>query len=530
MASLQPALSPERSRASDASDLPLYLAWLAVLILSIAFFLANVWQGIGIYVDSTRYMGLSPFAYDAPVYHWMLVGGHALGFSFAAVATFLGAIFLVANVSLIFALIARATQGWAFAFAGTALIAFSPQFVTLHSGAISEPPFLLFALLTLWAILDYFESGKLRWLIVAAVVLAVGSLTRFTLPPLGAAIACVMLLDPKATLRQKARDIAILGGLSGFLFFTWVVISQLEVGRSIGRDLWFYGTMGAAEWRSSFEAVGAWVLPKPAPIPARLLIVLAVVCFAAWRWWLDLRSLRRQTSNGIADAAIALPLILAPFFVFYLAFVGLSVSIEANLSLNGRYAFPAYVILVMLVAIQASKLTRDVLAERLALYALAALAVVMWGSHLVRTSVRTIDVAREGYGFQSLQWRNSPTMAAIKALPADVRIYSNAPDVVAYLSGRKAEFIPHEKLLRTNMPEPGNSVEKQLRELGDQAASGEVAVAFFDAIDWRFYLASEQTIADGLPLELVGSFADGKLYRLIPAALSTEPIEGSPHD
>lgn len=515
MASLfsTPALS--RSRDSGTTQATLLLAWLAVLIPSIGLFVANTWQGIGIYIDSTRYMGLSPVGYDAPMYHWLLVGGHALGFSFDAVALFLAAIFVVANVSLIFALVARATKGWVFAFVGTALIAFSPQFVTMHTGALSEPPFLLCVLLTLWAILNYFENGRLSWLIAAALLIAIGSLTRFTMPPLGAAIAGVFLLDPRRELAAKVRDIAILGGLSGLLFFSWVVISQLEVGRSIGRDLWFYGTMGPAEWRASFGAMAAWILPKPAPFSLRILAVLAVVCFAGWRWLITARQLRRDPEVGIDDAAISLPLVLGAFFVFYLAFVGLSVSIEANLSLTGRYAFPAYVLLVMLVSIEASKLSRDILVERLALYSLAALSVVVLGGHLVRTSVRTIEVAREGYGFQSIQWRNSPTMATVEALPAGTRIYSNAPDVIAYMTGRTAQFIPHEKQLRTNLPEPGNPLEKQLGRVREEANSGEIAVVFFDGIDWRFYLADEQVLAARLPAMLVGSFADGRVYRVV---------------
>ncbi|KRA84435.1 glycosyltransferase family 39 protein [Altererythrobacter sp. Root672] len=515
MATLFPTQASTRSRDSSATNRQLILAWLAVLIPSIGLFIANTWQGIGIYIDSTRYMGLSPVGFDAPMYHWLLVGGRALGFTFDQVAMFFAAIFIVANVSLVFALIARATKGWVFAFAGTALIAFSPQFVTLHTGALSEPPFLLCVLLTLWAILNYFESERLSWLIISALLIAVGSLTRFTMPPLGAAIACVILLVPGRALAAKIKDIAILGGLSGVLFFTWVVISQLEVGRSIGRDLWFYGTMGPAEWRASAGAMAAWVLPKPAPFSIRFLAVLTVICFAAWRWLLTARQLRRDPEAGVDDAAISLPLILGAFFVFYLAFVGLSVSIEANLSLTGRYAFPAYALLVMLVSIEASKLTRDVLVERVALYGLAALSVVVLAGHLVRTSSRTIEVAREGYGFQSIQWRNSPTMAKVRTLPAGTRIYSNAPDVIAYMTGRTAGFSPHEKQLRTNLPEPGNPLEKQLGRIREEANSGEIAIVFFDGIDWRFYLADEQVVAASLPVTLVGDFADGRVYRLV---------------
>ncbi|MBO9518183.1 MAG: glycosyltransferase family 39 protein [Porphyrobacter sp.] len=526
MATLSPttqAVHP--GRASSASNVKLLLAWLAVMIPAFALFVANTWQGIGIYIDSTRYMGLSPVGFDAPVYHWLLVGGHALGFSFDQVALFWAAIFVVANVSLIFALIARATRGWVFALAGTALIAFSPQFVTLHTGALSEPPFVMCVLLTLWAILNFFESERRLWLVIAALLIAIGSLTRFTMPPLGAAIACVILLNPKRSFPAKIGDIAILGGLSGALFFLWVGISQMEVGRSIGRDLWFYGTMGAAEWRSSFGAMAAWVLPKPAPFSLRILVVLAVVCFGAWRWLVTARQLRRDPEAGVDDPAISLPLILGAFFVLYLAFVGLSVSIEANLSLTGRYAFPAYVLLVMLVSIEASKLSRRNFVERLALYGLAALSVVVLGGHIVRTSARTLDVAREGYGFQSLQWRHSPTMAMVKTLPPDTRIYSNAPDVIAYMTGRTAQFSPHEKQLRTNLPEPGNPLERQIQRVQQEARSGEIAIVFFDGIDWRFYLADEQVLAARLPATLVGSFADGRVYRVAAAGNG-----GAPHD
>lgn len=512
-----------KSTSPPAQRLGAPIAALALIVASLVVFALNARNGIGIFTDSTRYMGINPWPYDAPVYHWMLMGGQALGAAFTTTATIVAIATIVANVGLIFALIQRTTGDWRYSTIGTALIAFSPQFVTLHSSAMSEAPFISFLLVTIWYALNYFETGSRRSLLLASAFLGIATLTRFPGPALGAAIAAVILFDRRLTMRQRWTDIILLASVGGTLFFIWVIGAQMTQGRSIGRELWFYGNMGKAEWWNSLRAMLAWVLPDKFGIGLRALLLACVLLFAGWQEGRQYNRFRSANAPALLEARSALLIVLALFFVFYMIFMVLSTSLEANLSLTGRYAFPAYVILVMLLTTQAHELSRTVPAERVMWVALVGLAVVVLAGHSVRTAARTGEVYKKGYGYQSDMWRKSPTAKTLRILPKGVKIYSNGPDIIGYLTDRTAAFSPHERMLRTDKPEPGNPLSKQLARIRAEAEKEPVYIVYFNNIDWRFYLASEKQLLEGLPLTLVAQPDDGKIYRVDPHSPTPQP-------
>lgn len=499
---------------------PAALACAALVLVSFVLFLLNIHQGIGIFTDSTRYMGISVREYDAPVYHWMLMLGHGAGLTLTAGATLIAELALVANVVLIFALLQKATRHWRYSAAGTALIVLLPQFVTLHSSAMSEPPFLTFLLATIWTGLAWLESGSRRMLIACSMLLGLATLTRFSAPPLGAALALIILLDPRRTIRRRLEYNALLLAVGGALFFAWVIISNMTVGRSIGRKLWFYGTMGPAEWWSSLEVMAAWILPTAVPMAIRVPLLAFLIGFAGWQVVRQVRLLRSADAEQSIETGTWLQLILGLFFLFYMGFMVLSTAIEANLTLTSRYAFPACVALAMLLTLQVHEMGQSARSQagrgkpNPLWIGLVLLGGIVCVSHATRTATRTAEVYRNGYGYQSIGWRSSPTIAAARGLPANVRIYSNGPDIIAYLANRKASFIPHVQMLRTNLPEPGNPMSSQIDRLRVGAQEEPVYLVIFDKVDWRFYLAAEAALVKALMLPAPRRFSDGRIYRV----------------
>jgi hypothetical protein len=492
---------------------PGFLACLGLVLISLLLFALNTRHGIGIYVDTLRYMELSPVNWDAPVYPWMLKLGKGLGISVLTAASIVAVLTLCANIVLAFSLINRASGDWRFATVGCALIAFSPQFVNFHASAMSEAPFIMFLLLTIWTALNYLENSDRIWLIASSLLLCVATLTRFTAPPLGIAIAALILCDPRLSTKRRWTDAALLAGVGGGLFFAWVGYSQLTAGRSIGRVLAFYGNMGQAEWLGDLKTVAAWLFPDKVGLELRVALLLGLLGFAAWMLPKQLKLWRGGRDQSL-PSSVPLTLILGLFFIGYLAFVYLSTSIEANLSLTGRYAFPAYCILVMLITVLASSLERS---QQGLLLTLAILAGAMLVSHSVRSAVRTSEVYRDGFGFHHSEWRTSPTMDAVGRLPSNAKIYSNGPDVITFLLGRQAHMSPADRQPRTDLPDPGTSLEIELGRVREDAGQEPVYLVMFDRIDWRFYLASENLLKASLTLVPVETFADGRIYQVDPA-------------
>src|SRR3546814_1370340 len=90
---------------------------------------------------------------------------------------------------------------------------------------------------------------------------------------------------------------------------------------------------------SSLAALMAWLLPEQLPIAARITVFsLALAGGVYLSVWHGRRVLALTRESRVSDAM--LPIVLGLFFIAYLAFMVLATSLEANLSLNTRYAFP----------------------------------------------------------------------------------------------------------------------------------------------------------------------------------------------
>lgn len=499
---------------------PALLAGAALLVASIILFVINTHHGISIEPDSTRYMSISPIAWDAPVYHWLVTGGLPIGIGVQTAAMGIALLTLLINVALIYGLILRGSDSWRLAGVGTALVALAPQFVGLSAAAMSEGPFLSFLLLSVWFTLDYVQSWRRGSLLLSAVMLGLASLTRFTAPPLGAAIVLLLLLDPRRPMKARLADCALVALVSGALFFAWIGWSQESEGRSIGRELAFNGNLGLAEWRANLEAFLAWVLPRGFGLPLRLVLLSLVVGYAgttAWRQLGEWRGVRERAGHE-TGTGLALCVVLALFFLGYLGFVILSTTIEANLFLDGRYALPAYLLLIIVLAVQYARLVRPGLGRSRLQGALLVLAALVLVSHAGRTAIHSLQTWRDGSGFNAVQWRQSPTMAAVRRLPADAVIYANGADVAALLTGRAALMSPQMMDYRLGRPEPGNELPVQLARMRMQARTSPVYLVFYDNMNWRFYLAAEADLVRLLGLPAPTRFADGRIYRVAPTS------------
>lgn len=502
------ATPPHTRRVTDfAAHL---LVWGATAI-SVILFLLNTRHGIGILPDSTRYMGINDHPYDAPLYPYALHIMTALGFGMVEGAQLLGLILVAANTALTAALLLRTTGKWGHAAMGTSLLIALPPFVTLHATAMSEPLYLLLILLSLFAFLHYLKTERRLWLVTCGGLIGLCSLARFTAPPLGAAIALTLLLSPRHDPQRRWRDVLILGLVSAGIFFAWCIPSQIVEGHSIGRELRFFGNMGRQQWFNSLRTMAAWVLPDEAPLALRAgLLVTIIVAGSILVVRHSRATLARAREHKVTGDL--LPITLTFFFLFYMAFMLLSTSIEANLSLNSRYAFPAYVAAALLLTIVVARTdVRDGLYRRMT-GTFGILAAIILAGHALRTAVRTEITFRSGYGYSSVAWSHSPTLAWLAALPSSAILYSNGPDAISYVIGHPAHFTPHHVLLRTGEPDRANPYPRQIAELRRSLAVPGTYVVFLDHVDWRFYLATEPELVRTLNLRLVASEPDGRVY------------------
>jgi len=505
------------ARSAPTATQP-YSQWLdrlgpiAFKLLAALLFLLPTRQGIGIWPDSTRYMNMAATPWDAPLYPALLQLVSWSGIDIVRGAWAIGLVLAMFNPWLIWHILRRSCGRPTYAAFGTALIVISPQTVSLHALAMSEPLFLTLILATFATLIRYIRDDDSRWLIAAGVCIGLASLTRFTGPAVGAAIALFLLIDPRHGFARRVRNIGHILLPSALIFFGWVVLSQELNGRSTGRPLEWLGNMGTREWVASFNALTIWILPNGVPFAIRATLFITALAASLWllvRLWQQMFAAR---SKG-RDAPLLLGVPLAFFFFTYLAFMVLATAIETNLHLNGRYAYPIYCTSIMAAVIALAAARNATGTVRFTHNALVGLGLLMLASHGLRTAERTREAYREGVGYASRQWTTSPTLAAVSRLPEDAVLFSNGADVIGYALRRSARNIPAPFDLRTGRDEASFPYDIQLAQARAALNKGNAYIVFFKGVDWRFYMAPEGELIRQLDLVRVAQFPDGNIYR-----------------
>src|SRR3546814_12303777 len=134
---------------------------------------------------------------------------------------------------------------------------------------MSEPLFSFARLVTLLTLLRYWETEERTWLLACGIGVGAASLVRFPAPPLGAAIAICLLINPRHPLRQRILDACTIAVASGSILLPLTFASEALVGPSSCRPLLVYGNMASAGWMSSPPALVALLSPDHLPPAAR---------------------------------------------------------------------------------------------------------------------------------------------------------------------------------------------------------------------------------------------------------------------
>ncbi len=85
---------------------------------------------------------------------------------------------------------------------------------------------------------------------------------------------------------------------------------------------------------------------------------------------------------------------------------------------------------------------------------------------ILSISIKTPDAIRSaesiqenGLGYTSIQWQKSDTIAFVKSLAKDVKIYSNGSDVLGFLTENQSLSVPRKKFPTTLIANPGYTEE-----------------------------------------------------------------------
>lgn len=510
---------------------PLTITLFASLFLSAAagLLFATRW-GIGLSPDSLAYVGAAdqlrnglgfslptadgghaPLGWYAPLFSAVLAATGFVGLAPPDGARWLHAILFGTNVLLVGLVIHKYTdRSLGASIVGSLLMLSSVDMLRVHSMAWSEPLFLSLTLLGLFMLANHLEDGRMTPLIVSASAIALGCLTRYSgLAVVATGLLCLLLFSRQRR-RAKLVQSAIFLAISTLPMTLWMIRNLYFVGSPTGRKLVYHpvtmdnlrsGAFTMLNWlppRSGQSVVGSIVLLTTIASLLALIILL----------WRSRRGLGKR--RWLEQPCATIVQVSATFVVTYGLFLIASISLfDANTPLDHRILSPAYAPALVCGACLASWLWRSVRWTRGVRVAAGVLCAIVVGSYLVRGVETVADLSRDGRGYASRAWSESEIIQRVRALPPEVRIYSNVPGPVAFLTGRRSHQVPSRLDASTGLVDreyPANLVAMSKR------LQTEGAVLVWIGREQRADQPSEAELREVLSLQLIERVADGAVY------------------
>ena len=418
---------------------------------------------------------------------------------------------------------------WAAIFAA-AVIALSPVTITTHAWLLSEALFILLALGMVWLLAMYLDelrphaaaprrdegvaSTWAGWalLIAAGLVASLGMLTRYAGAALGpAAVLALLVLPRESPWRRRVLDAAVFSLVS--LALPMVQFGRnLVAGGSVANRTIALHPISLDHLKDGVAAVATWIAPlgitgardaanaQPVLAAAAVLLFATIFlsgCALAWRG-------RREAIGRLAGVLVLVIVCFVGLLVFSISFV------DFHTPMDTRVLSPVFAGWIVLAGCVLSwwigPLGRG--HRMIAVAATAVIAAIMaWPSDSLVSRLWT-----EGDGFAHPQWRNSATMAAVRDLPAELQIFTNAPGAVYLLSGRQFIWtVPAEISASSRLPNPQYA--GLMARIDQEIRAGRGVMVWLHRYGRRrAYYPSAEQVRSRLGLRVRRRFNDGAIY------------------
>jgi hypothetical protein len=378
------------------------------------------------------------------------------------------------------------------------LIIFSRDLLSVYSMAWSEHIFILLFVIGSIALAEYVSTKKQSYVILSAILCGVSILSRYSGVFLIPCIMVITFLNEKGNIKSRVAKSLFIGFISAIPIILWLGYLQIFVADDsirqfnihfiqISRILEGYVTI--AQWFSPF------VFPKYAEIFVLLIGMLTTIAvpilFIIYRQKVTAYLLDNK-ENNIWGA------IILSYFVFLVA----SISFFDPLTpLDFRILSPIYPLVVLIMIMVFYKKTN----LQFILYFLVA-AVIIGG---VQFSVFQFE---RGTILAGPEWEKSETIAAVKQLPKESKVFSNAVTAVYVLGERENATLP---LKVTTLKSVNPYYKNEIAEIQSKYENQETYIVFFKpGASISAMYASEKEITSQLSLSKVTELSDGIIFKL----------------
>ena len=448
--------------------------------------------------------GSPPVGNFPPLFPLVLAGVGAFGPDPLTVARYANPVVFGLLVLVVGLVARRLTGSLGLAFAAQLLVLAGADFLAYATSALSEPLFLLLAVLSLVALGGCLRAGRRQGLLLAAALLAAAAcLTRYVAVAVIAAGAAGLVLLAEERRRSWRRAVAF-GAVSVAPLFGWLAWVQSREGRAVNREAVVH-VPGGDYVVDGVRSASSWVTTDILSWPLRGVVAVAAVAGMAL-------ALRRAEARHPATHRRAAALGGLAVLAYLGALVVDRLLFDVTGRLDARFLLAVHLGAVVLGvwALRRVDLSRQHLL-RLGLSAVVGLQVAH-GGFWVYDAID--DPAARPGGFSAPAWLASEVIDQVRALPAEAPVYTNQPDAVWFHTGRPARLLPEERALLTG--ERNGQYQAELVAMADALSRGGLLVYFTATPARTVFLPSPAELERALSLRRTVSDPVGVAYALAP--------------
>jgi 4-amino-4-deoxy-L-arabinose transferase-like glycosyltransferase len=489
----------------------------------------NMMRGIGF--GYTLPAGqFSVWTVKPPFYSLILAILGRFGVDLVDAARWLNVLLFVGTIVLAGLIFIRFSSRPAFSIPASLLLAVFPTMVRMYSSSLSEPLFVFCLLASIFCLLGGLKSGSYRWLIPAALLTALLTMTRYigvAMLPVG--VVGIFLFLP-GSWKERLKKIVLFGILSGLPILVWetwiyLFVDHSLAGRTVGLDRSVLSGNFIRFYSSITQLVLSW-FPLGANIwdlrfRWRYVLIFLIVAIGIVVTLLAVHRSHKRLSLGLGDGDFQMFSVWGMWVICYLLFLAIDgVIATPNPPITNRILLPLFPglalgLLAGLVCWQNAWFQGrwrwlQVLAW------IIGIGGVFW--YLPVTYNQVMIPLRNQTTMISYTWKKSETMAAVRALPKDVVIISNDSYIVRVWADRPAyDLMENMQVTFFNRDTPYGS---DLSDPAQAAFHGKNTVLVIFTNEFSQQLQDMygdsgpgrmRTLLTGLLL--VGEYADGAIYR-----------------
>lgn len=391
------------------------------------------------------------------------------------------------------------------AFLGTASLIVSLPLIKVSFQAWSEPPFIFFVTLYLFALLKYLEKKNVKLLLLLSFSVMLACLSRYIGVVLVLTGIISILIIQHTNLKTKLLHA-----------FTFAFVSTLPIGIWVGRNYLLSKTFFGPRSPSShsllynlshiFNTLARWYLPIQITDSHPIFIFLSlIVCFLIGIFFV------------LAKTPLATPFKQArPFTIFllllifgYSGFLIISSTTTHYDSIGDRLLSPIAVPTNLLLFFIIEKLFKRMIAHlpKKPVKLLLTAGIALWlGYPTTGTAIYTIRQFHQGSEYSTKSWKNSQTIQYVRENNlSDYPIYSNGTDVIYLFLNKNVRQIP----LKLS---GADTIAKSMFSENTFPQENKACLIWFNQLTWRAYLLTPEELLSVTHLEQRIQLDDGAIY------------------